>query len=329
MEPGEWRGARPRTTCSPTATCTPRSSACPRCSPRCTSASAPASGSAVDIAMAETMLAINEHAHWQLNGGEVGDEIPSFAPGDYPVLPTGEGHHIVISGHPAARGTFELYIKAAGRPELADDPRFATPTDRIEHLDEIIEVLGEWTSTFDDIDELEEVLAKHGLAMGVMRTVAEISHTDWARGARARSSRSTTGRAARCACPNSPWRFSAADTGVQGTARVSRRGQPRRAERAARHRPTPSSTGSRPKASCRVGRLGPDRVADAAAVGHRAHEGGVERQRAHRRRVGVRDQVGRQPKLRVRRGRRCPLPDLQQARLDGALRRARLPRRTE
>ena len=42
-------------------------------------------------------------------------------------------------------------------------------------------MLGEWTTTFDDIDELEEVLAKHGLAMGVMRTVAEISHTDWAR----------------------------------------------------------------------------------------------------------------------------------------------------
>ena len=183
-------------------------------------------GQRVDIAMAETMLAINEHAHWQLNGGEVGDEIPSFAPGDYPVLPTGEGHHIVISGHPAARGTFELYIKAAGRPELADDPRFATPTDRLEHLDEIIEVLGEWTSTFDDIDELEEVLAKHGLAMGVMRTVAEISHTDWARerGAIVEVEDRSGGT---LRLPNSPWRFSAAETGLRG--RPAYRGEDNRA----------------------------------------------------------------------------------------------------
>ena len=183
-------------------------------------------GQRIDIAMAETMLAINEHAHWQLNGGEVGEEIPSFAPGDYPVLPTGEGHHIVISGHPAARGTFELYIKAAGRPELADDPRFATPTDRVEHLDEIIAVLGEWTKTFDDIDELEEVLAKHGLAMGVMRTVAEISHTDWARerGAIVEVDDRSGGT---LRLPNSPWRFSAADTGVKG--RPAYRGEDNRA----------------------------------------------------------------------------------------------------
>ncbi|HTN78819.1 MAG TPA: CaiB/BaiF CoA-transferase family protein [Acidimicrobiales bacterium] len=172
-------------------------------------------GQRVDIAMAETMLTINEHAHWHLNGGDVNNQVPSFAPGDYPVIPTAEGHHIVISGHPAGKGTFDLYMRAAGRTDLIDDPRFATVDARVEHLDEIIEVLAEWSSSFDDIDAIEDTLAEHGLAMGVLRTVSEISHTDWAeaRGAIVEVDDRSGGT---LRLPNSPWRFSAADTGVRG-----------------------------------------------------------------------------------------------------------------
>jgi crotonobetainyl-CoA:carnitine CoA-transferase CaiB-like acyl-CoA transferase len=172
-------------------------------------------GQRIDVAMAETMLTINEHAHWHLNGGAVHNDVPSFAPGDYPVIPTAEGHHIVISGHPAGKGTFELYMKAAGRTDLIDDPRFKTVDARVEHLDEIIDVLAEWSSTFDDIDAIETVLAEHGLAMGVLRTVDEISHTDWAeaRGAVVEVDDRSGGT---LRIPNSPWRFSGADTGVRG-----------------------------------------------------------------------------------------------------------------
>jgi crotonobetainyl-CoA:carnitine CoA-transferase CaiB-like acyl-CoA transferase len=113
----------------------------------------------------------------------------------------------VISGHPAGKGTFELYMKAAGRVDLIDDPRFSTVDARVEHLDEIIEVLAEWSSTFDDIDTIETALAEHGLAMGVLRTVDEISHTDWAeaRGAVVEVDDRSGGT---LRIPNSPWRFS-------------------------------------------------------------------------------------------------------------------------
>ena len=183
----QWREARPRTTCSPTATCTPRSNVSPRFWLPCTSESAPAWDSASTSPWPRPCSPSTSTRTGSSTAARSETRSPRSRPATTRSYRPAEGHHIVISGHPAARGTFELYIKAAGRPELADDPRFATPTDRIEHLDEIIEVLGEWTSTFDDIDELEEVLAKHGLAMGVMRTVAEISHTDWAK--RARSDR--------------------------------------------------------------------------------------------------------------------------------------------
>ena len=76
-------------------------------------------------------------------------------------------------------------------------------------------MLAEWSSTFDDIDAIETLLAEHGLAMGVLRTVDEISHTDWAeaRGAVVEVDDRSGGT---LRIPNSPWRFSGADTGVRG-----------------------------------------------------------------------------------------------------------------
>ena len=76
-------------------------------------------------------------------------------------------------------------------------------------------MLAEWSSTFDDIDTIETALAEHGLAMGVLRTVDEISHTDWAeaRGAIVEVDDRSGGT---LRIPNSPWRFSGADTGVRG-----------------------------------------------------------------------------------------------------------------
>ena len=76
-------------------------------------------------------------------------------------------------------------------------------------------MLAEWSSTFDDIDTIETALAEHGLAMGVLRTVDEISHTDWAeaRGAVVEVDDRSGGT---LRIPNSPWRFSGADTGVRG-----------------------------------------------------------------------------------------------------------------
>jgi crotonobetainyl-CoA:carnitine CoA-transferase CaiB-like acyl-CoA transferase len=84
-------------------------------------------GDRVEVSMAETMLYVNEHAHDQLWDGEVPSEwVRSFEPAAYPVLAAANGETVIISGHPADRGTFELYMTAIDRPDLIDDPRFAT-----------------------------------------------------------------------------------------------------------------------------------------------------------------------------------------------------------
>ena len=68
-------------------------------------------GDRVEITMAETMLYVNEHAHDQLWDGDVApDWIRSFAPAAYPVLTAANGESVVISGHPAERGTFDRYM---------------------------------------------------------------------------------------------------------------------------------------------------------------------------------------------------------------------------
>ena len=62
-------------------------------------------------------------------------------------------------GHPAERGTFEFFLAAMDRPDLADDPRFATVADRIEHYAELRQILVDFASTIPDADTFEEVFA--------------------------------------------------------------------------------------------------------------------------------------------------------------------------
>ena len=76
--------------------------------------------------MAETMLYVNEHLHDALwDGDDDPAWIRSFQPGDYLVLTVANGESLVVSGHPAERGTFDLFLAAMDLEELADDPRFA------------------------------------------------------------------------------------------------------------------------------------------------------------------------------------------------------------
>ena len=176
-------------------------------------------GQWVEVSMAETMLSVNEHVHWELRDdpeADTGDdEVPSFLPGEYPVLPTAEGHQVVVAGHPAARGSFERYCRAMGREDLVTDPRLADVGSRRRNLDVILDALRQWSSGFDDLDALEDAFAAQGLAMGRLRTVREIGDSDWAaaRGAVVSVSDRSGGEVR---IPNSPWHFDGADSGVRG-----------------------------------------------------------------------------------------------------------------
>jgi CoA:oxalate CoA-transferase len=172
-------------------------------------------GQWIDVSMTETMLAVNEHAHWEILDREAPGEIPSFRPGDYPVLTTADGRRVVVSGHPAAKGTFERYAFGLRRPGLVGDSRFAETPERLRNFPALLDALQQAASEFPEPDALEAALAEHGLATGVIRTVREIADSDWARERHAVAEVPDRG-GGRVRIPNSPWHFSAADTGVRG-----------------------------------------------------------------------------------------------------------------
>jgi len=173
-------------------------------------------GQYIDISMAETMLYVNEHSHDQLwNGDDDPSWIRSFQPGDYPVLTVADGTIVVVSGHPAERGTFEFYLEAMQMQHLRDDPRFDDVASRLANLNALQRIIREWALGVPDADELERRLAEHQLAMGRLRSVDEVAATDWAREREAIIEVSDRGGGT-VRIPNSPWHFSGSETALRG-----------------------------------------------------------------------------------------------------------------
>ena len=60
-----------------------------------------------------------------------------------------------------------------GRPELAEDPRYATAEERIESRDEIYETIEAWAATIATADELVSVLAGAQIVAARVRDYSE------------------------------------------------------------------------------------------------------------------------------------------------------------
>lgn len=172
-------------------------------------------GQHVDVDMGSALLNVNEHVQIELSGTMQEDEPAALTPAGAPVFRTAEGHAVCVSVDPAAPAGFSQFCRAMGRPELIDDPRFADPVVRLQHRDELLGEVEAWVSGFEDLEELERVLGTERLAMGVVRTVAEVAESDWAvqRGAIVEVSDRGGGT---IRIPQAPWRFSAATSGVAG-----------------------------------------------------------------------------------------------------------------
>jgi crotonobetainyl-CoA:carnitine CoA-transferase CaiB-like acyl-CoA transferase len=173
-------------------------------------------GQYIDVSMAQTMLYVNEHVQNELFEDDVpADQIRSFQPGDYPILQTGDGTYVVVSGHPAERGTFDLFVNAMKRPSMLEDKRFTDVATRLQNLDALANELRDWARSIQTAQEIEDVMAEAGLAMGVVRTMSELADTDWAEDRNAIiDADDRSGSTFRV--PNAPWVFSGSDVSTRG-----------------------------------------------------------------------------------------------------------------
>lgn len=94
-----------------------------------------------------------------------------FANAPRNVYRTRDGHWIAIAA--SAQRIAEQCFAAIGRPELATDPRFRTARDRVAHVDEVDEMVGDWVAARDR-DEALRVLVEHGVSVAPVMGIAEL-----------------------------------------------------------------------------------------------------------------------------------------------------------
>ncbi len=176
-------------------------------------------GQSIDVSMAETMLFVNDHLNGELwDGPEDPNAIRNFGPGEYIVFQVADGTNVIVSGHPAEKGTFALFLKAFDIPAVADDPRFADLALRQQHAAELKQILVDAAARIPDWATFEERCSRIGLAVGRVQSGRELADSDWAkeRNAIAEVSDRAGGT---IRIPNPPWHFSGAEVGLRGGAK--------------------------------------------------------------------------------------------------------------
>jgi crotonobetainyl-CoA:carnitine CoA-transferase CaiB-like acyl-CoA transferase len=110
-------------------------------------------GARLDVSMLEALVACDDVSYGAvLNGGE---EMGAPRPGMW-VFEIG-GRHIAFQTGGAPM-LWPRLVGVIGRPELAADPRFATPTARRDNIDALRAVIAEWIGRFTSADAALEAL---------------------------------------------------------------------------------------------------------------------------------------------------------------------------
>jgi crotonobetainyl-CoA:carnitine CoA-transferase CaiB-like acyl-CoA transferase len=169
-------------------------------------------GQAVEVSMAESTLMVNDLSSAELMGE---DPDAGFRAGQNwsPIFRLRNGRAVNITLDSTTDGAFNVWVKATGRSDWRDDPRFATAADRNAHRAELEAEIAAWVARFDTAEELERAIGVSTVLAAELRTVPELAATPWAaeRGAFVDID---LGAGNSVVVPQAPWRFSDADSGA-------------------------------------------------------------------------------------------------------------------
>ncbi len=138
-----------------------------------------AGGEIIDCSLVESMLRLNEFMviEYDQTGAvrqRSGNRSQYAGPSN--VYETKDGKWFSMSA--SAQTVYERLARAIGRPDLIDDPRFATNPARVENADALDEVIGGWfaTKTQDEILNLFEAEGVSGGPVNDAKDVFESEH---------------------------------------------------------------------------------------------------------------------------------------------------------
>ena len=131
-------------------------------------------GQVVDVSLLESCFSllestVPEYDRLGIVRGPGGTGLQGVAPSN--VFESADGKRIVIAAN--ADGVFRRLCTVIERPELADDPRFATHLARGENQLEIEEIVAEWARA-RSAAEIDRVLNDGGVICGPIYTIADI-----------------------------------------------------------------------------------------------------------------------------------------------------------
>jgi formyl-CoA transferase len=145
-------------------------------------------GQRIEVAMQEAVInfgriAYASEALWGKPAPRVGNRsvLGTSAPSDvYPCKGGGPNDYCYIYTTRAGNHQWQRLLTAIGRDDLLDDPRFATPQDRLRHIADVDALIEPWTRERTKV-EVMETLGRAGVPAGAVFDTHELSHDPFLR----------------------------------------------------------------------------------------------------------------------------------------------------
>ncbi|SDI15741.1 CoA-transferase family III [Alteribacillus bidgolensis] len=135
-------------------------------------------GQYVDVALHESVFSLLEGMlpEYDLKGlvrERTGSILPGIAPSN--TYECADGKYLVIAGN--GDSIFKRLMRAIERPDLADDPQYATNQGRAEKVEYLDQVIGEWTKKYP-LKEAQKILDEARIPVGPIYSIQDIAHDE-------------------------------------------------------------------------------------------------------------------------------------------------------
>jgi formyl-CoA transferase len=133
-------------------------------------------GQHVEVSMQDAVVnlirvSLRDHQRFGQPPPRPGNQLGRTVPGTtYPCAPGGPNDYVYVFAQPQM---WKPFLSAIGQPDLADDPRFATPEARWENRAALNGIVADWTRSRTK-HEVMQVLGKAGVPCGACQDTTEV-----------------------------------------------------------------------------------------------------------------------------------------------------------